>query len=41
LHDLSAKDWVRHIIFAVIFATGYLLVMHFYKNKRKEKAKDN
>ena len=35
LHELSCKDWIKHISFAIVFAIAYSLVVYFYRKKRK------
>jgi uncharacterized membrane protein YagU involved in acid resistance len=37
LHKLSGKDWMYHIIFAIIFALCYMLILYFYKDKKAKK----
>jgi len=35
--ELSAKDWIENIIFAVIFAIAYMLITYYHDKEKKDK----
>jgi uncharacterized membrane protein YagU involved in acid resistance len=37
LHELSLKDWISHIIFAILFAVGYMLIVARHKKAKAKK----
>jgi hypothetical protein len=34
MHELSCKDWTEHIVVAIVFAIGFLLIEYFYTDKK-------